>query len=120
MKWAWPPDVPRWGIEAKRFARKNYSRTVQLTGPVQEIPSPDARVTVDPKVADAWNVPVARLSGSTHPETVRTAEFIRKQAGRWLRASGATRIWGKKVPLCLSAGQHQSGTCRMGADQKPA
>jgi len=120
MKWAWPPDVPRWGIEAKRFARKNYSRTVQLTGPVQEIPSPDARVTVDPKVADAWNVPVARLSGSTHPETVRTAEFIRKQAGRWLRASGATRIWGKKVPLCLSAGQHHPALAGWAPIQKPA
>jgi choline dehydrogenase-like flavoprotein len=118
MKWSWPPDVPRWGIEAKRFARENFARTVHLTGPVQEIPSADARVTLDEKVRDAWGIPVPRLSGATHPETVRTSAFIGKRAAEWLRASGATKVWGKKIGLCLSAGQHQSGTCRMGTDPR--
>ena len=33
-------------------------------------------------------------------------------------ASGAQRTWRGAVPLSLHAGQHQSGTCRMGDDPR--
>lgn len=111
-----PPDLPRWGGEAKRFMRDNYTRVARVMGPVQEIPSPDARVTLDLQVRDRWGIPVARLSGATHPETVRTAEFMYARAGEWLGASGAQRIWGSPPKLKLSGGQHQAGTARMGDD----
>jgi choline dehydrogenase-like flavoprotein len=117
-KWAWPPDVPRWGLAAKRWMRDSYTRTIQIMGPVQEIPSPAGRVTVDPSVRDRWGIPVARLSGTQHPETVRTAEFMRQRSADWLRASGARQLWGKRPSLVLSAGQHQAGTCRMGTDPR--
>lgn len=113
---AWPPDVPRWGLAAKRFMREGYSRSIHVQGPVQEIPSPASRVTIDPHVRDRWGIPVARLSGVTHPETVRTAHAIRQRAEEWLRASGAIKVWSKEQRLSLSAGQHQAGTCRMGSD----
>jgi choline dehydrogenase-like flavoprotein len=111
-----PPDLPRWGAEAKRFMRDNYTRVARVMGPVQEIPSPDARVTLDPQVRDRWGIPVVRLSGATHPETVRTAEFMYARSREWLTASGAERIWGSPPRLKLSGGQHQAGTCRMGDD----
>jgi choline dehydrogenase-like flavoprotein len=111
-----PPDLPRWGAENKRFMRENYTRVIRITGPVQEITSADARVTLDPRVRDRWGIPVARLSGATHPETVRTAAFMGERAEEWLRAAGATRTWGKQPRQQLSAGQHQAGTCRMGDD----
>jgi choline dehydrogenase-like flavoprotein len=111
-----PPDLPRWGIANKRFMRDNYTRVMRVTGPTQEIPSPDARVTVDPAVRDRWGIPVARLSGATHPETVRTAAFMAERARDWLLASGARRMWGGQPRLGLSGGQHQAGTCRMGDD----
>jgi len=114
----WPPDVPRWGLDAKRFMREGYTRTVHIQGPVQEIPHPESRVTVDPHVRDRWGIPVARLSGVTHPETVRAADHIRRRAEEWLRASGATRVWSGPPRLHLSAGQHQAGTCRMGDDPR--
>jgi choline dehydrogenase-like flavoprotein len=57
-----------------------------------------------------------RLSGATHPETVRTAEFMYARSREWLAASGAERIWGSPPRLKLSGGQHQAGTCRMGDD----
>jgi choline dehydrogenase-like flavoprotein len=109
-----PPDLPRWGLANKQFMRENYTRVMRVTGPVQEIPSPSARVTLDSAVRDRWGIPVARLSGATHPETVRTAGFMLERAQEWLRAAGATRIWGKPPGLRLSGGQHQAGTCRMG------
>lgn len=111
-----PPDAPRWGIEAKHYMRDNYRRINDVTGPVQEIPSPEARVTVSAQVKDKYGIPVAHLSGKSHPETVRTARFLHERAKEWLLASGATRVWGRPPPRYLSGGQHQAGTCRMGDD----
>ena len=115
-KRALPPDLPKWGRANKTFMRDNYHRVSDVRGPVQEIPHPDARITLDPQVRDRYGIPVAHLSGTTHPETVRVAEFMHARAHEWLKASGAIKIWGTKPTLGLSAGQHQAGTCRMGAD----
>lgn len=112
----YPPDVPRWGFAAKNFMRENYRRISDVKGPVQEIPHPDGRVTVNPDVRDRYGLPVAHLSGTTHPETVRTADFMHERAKEWLMASGATKVWGDAPRLRLSGGQHQAGTCRMGDD----
>ena len=111
-----PPDLPRWGAANKAFMRDNYRRAIKVCGPVQEIPSSDARVTLDPDVRDRWGLPVVRLSGTTHPETVRTSRFMADRALEWLRASGAEDVWGGGGGLSLSGGQHQAGTCRMGDD----
>ena len=111
-----PPDTPRWGLANKRAMRALFRRGIDVRGPVQEIPSPASRVALDPAVRDRFGLPVARLSGTTHPETVRTAEFIRQRAEDWLRASGAERVWSWPAEKKFSAGQHQAGTCRMSAD----
>ena len=111
-----PRDVPRWGPTAKRFMREKYRCLGDIKGPVHEIPSPDGRVTLDPQVRDRYGIPVAHLSGTTHPETVRTASFMYERAEEWVRASGAEKVWGYRPVLRLSGGQHQAGTCRMGED----
>ena len=112
------PDAPRWGQAHKDWMRSRYTHLLRVFGPIHEIPSPEARVSVDPDVRDRWGIPVARLSGATHPETMRVHQFMNARACEWLEASGAKDI------LCqteqekpgLSAGQHQAGTCRMGDD----
>lgn len=111
-----PPDVPRWGAAAKAFMRHAYPRFIDITGPVQDIPSPDSRVTIDTNVRDRYGLPVARLSGTTHPESIRTAAYMFERAREWIEAAGVTRWWGEPPTLSLSAGQHQAGTCRMGDD----
>ena len=110
-----PPDVPRWGLANKHAMRNFFLRGVDIRGPVQEISTPDSRVTLDPRVHDRFGLSVARLSGMTHPETVRTAEFMRQRAEEWLRASGAERVWSWPPEKKFSAGQHQAGSCRMSA-----
>lgn len=113
---ALPPDMPRWGMAAKTFMREKYRRVLMVRGPVQEIPNPEARVMLDAHVKDHFGLPVARMSGTTHPETIRTATFMLGKAEAWLKAAGAQRIW-SDIPLPrLSGGQHQAGTCRMGSD----
>ena len=111
-----PRDVPRWGLAAKRFMRDKYRCLGDIKGPVHEIPSPAGRVTLDPQLRDRHGIPVAHLSGTTHPETVRTAHFMYERAEEWMRASGAQQVWGYRPDLRLSGGQHQAGTCRMGDD----
>ena len=113
-----PPDLPRWGLANKRFMRENYTRVLHVRGPVQDVPSPDARVTIDHSVLDRLGIPVVRLRGTTHPETVRAAEFMQQRGEEWLRASGCERVWSYNPGLVLSGGQHQAGTCRMGHDPK--
>ncbi|HET6854012.1 MAG TPA: GMC family oxidoreductase [Pyrinomonadaceae bacterium] len=111
-----PPDLPRWGIHNKRFMRENYTRVMHVRGPVQDISNPEGRVTVDATVRDKWGIPVARLSGTTHPTTVEAAEFMRERGEEWLRASGCEKVWSTQPGLILSGRQHQAGTCRMGND----
>ena len=115
-KHQYPPDMRRWGISAKHFMRDNFRRINDIVGPVHEIPHPDARVNVNPKLRDRYGIPVAHLSGAAHPETVRTAKFMHQRAKEWLVASGAVRVWGEAPQRYLSGGQHQAGTCRMGDD----
>lgn len=111
-----PAAAPRWGAEGKRAMRDGYPRTSHVQGPTQEIPNPEARVRVSPTVRDVSGVPVAMLSGSLHAETLRSAEFLNRQAAAWLTATGAQRIWVHQLASSLSGGQHQSGTLRMGND----
>ena len=113
-----PPDLSRWGSANKKFMRDNFTRVMHIRGPVQDIPNPEGRVTVDSDVRDKWGIPVARLSGTTHSATVEAAEFMRERGEEWLRASGCERVWSAQPGLILSGRQHQAGTCRMGKDPK--
>ncbi|MCX6382632.1 MAG: GMC family oxidoreductase, partial [Armatimonadetes bacterium] len=117
-KRALQPHVPLWGQANKDWMREEYTRTLQIMGPTQDIPNPDCRVTTDSSVRDRYGIPVARLSGMTHPETVRTSYFMRDRAVEWLKASGAREVYALPIGLGLSAGQHQAGTCRMGDNPK--
>lgn len=114
---ALPPDAPRWGLAGKHAMRDLYRRTSHVFGPVQEVPMPDLRVTLDARHADRHGMPVARLSGRQHPETIATARLQEARAMDWLVASGASRVWPSgPIPTGVTAGQHQAGTCRMGED----
>ena len=113
-----PPGVPGWGRAFTDWVRGAYPRFVTASGPVQEIPSAECRVTLDPWVRDGLGLPVARLSGTTHPETVRTGQAINARGAEWLRAAGCETVWSDTPTLRLSAGQHQAGTCRMGEDAR--
>jgi choline dehydrogenase-like flavoprotein len=110
--------IPRWGAGAKRGMRDLWSRMQMVFGPVQEVPTSDARVTVDADVRDRFGIPVARLSGDIHAEDRRGAALLADRAAEWLEASGAERVIRLAAddrPAGPSGGQHQAGTCRMGS-----
>ncbi|MBB3113034.1 choline dehydrogenase-like flavoprotein [Paenibacillus phyllosphaerae] len=110
------PHAPRWGSAGKSAMRDTYLRTGQIMGPIQEIPTPDSRVRLSQSVKDRFGIPVAQLSGSVHPESIRASAMLAKQAEKWLRAAGAREVWRSEPGGGLSAGQHQAGTLRMGHD----
>jgi len=114
--WALPPDLRRWGEANTRHMRDFYLRTAHVQGPIQEVPFADSRVTLANEVRDRWGLPVAHLTGPLHPESLRAAERHRERALAWIEAAGARRAWHTPLSPELSAGQHQAGTCRMGAD----
>lgn len=112
-----PPDVPRWGAVNKQAMRDLYLRTIDVRGPVQEIPTAENRVTLDPGLRDAVGRPIARLAGRVHPETERTAAFVRERLLEWLAACGAERVWAApEFTRGFADWFHQAGTCRMSAD----
>src|SRR4029079_12894340 len=98
--------IPPWGAASKRGMRRMYSRTQLIMGPVQEVPNPESRVTLDPQVRDKFGVPVAHLSGSVHPEDLHTARSISEKAVAWALASGAKTA----LPLTLTAHEGPSAS----------
>jgi choline dehydrogenase-like flavoprotein len=112
--------IPRWGAAHKDFMRRYFRYNMTVMGPMQEMPIFDSRVQVDPKIKDAWGIPVARISGRHHPNDLLGTNFMRDKAEAWLKEAGAfTTIPFHWTFLDIpSGGQHQAGTCRMGNDPK--
>jgi choline dehydrogenase-like flavoprotein len=113
-----PPGTPRWGGGHKEAMRNLYRRTIAVQGPTQEMPVFSARVQVDSRVKDRWGIPVARMSGEKHAHSIEIGHAMARKAEAWVREAGAIKTWLKLPGRGLSGGQHQAGTCRMGADPK--
>ena len=113
-----PDGVPRWGLAHKEFQRKYFKRSVTVVGPVQEMPVFESRVELDPRVEDAWGIPVARISGHRHSHDTEVGQFLASKAESWLKTSGAVETWTWRSGSEVSGGQHQAGTCRMGEDPR--
>jgi choline dehydrogenase-like flavoprotein len=114
-----PEGTPRWGLAHKQAMRQWHKRSMVVMGPTQQIPSASARVTLDPRVRDRYGMPVARIDGNVHPHTFEIGDRQSERAAAWLKEAGAIHVspmsW---HPDTVSAGQHQAGTCRMGADPR--
>ncbi len=111
-----PPGAATWGKEHKEFQMKNIKRVSGLHGPVQEIPSFGARVTIDPEVRDYWGIPVVALSGERHPIDHEHCKWLSEKAEAVLKEAGASYTWQRVGGKGLGGGQHQAGTARMGND----
>jgi choline dehydrogenase-like flavoprotein len=112
-----PGGTPRWGLAHKQAMRSFFKRNIAVMGPTQQIPTADARVTLDPAVRDKWGIPVARISGNVHPHTFEIGLVQAQRAEAWLKEAGAVAtLINAGKPTTVSAGQHQAGTCRMGDD----
>ncbi len=109
--------VPATGPQVHEVLQRVYRRHLMLFGPIQEVTTDAARVTLSPTVTDHLGLPVAQFHGTVHPEDLRTADFMLDRAMEWLGAAGCVEVRGlRSRPAGPSLGQHQAGTCRMGDD----
>jgi choline dehydrogenase-like flavoprotein len=115
---AHPPGAARWGSAHKQFQRTYYKQSIGLSTAVQPMPVFNNRVEVDPKVTDAWGIPVVRISFITHPGDIEAGRFMVDRGAQWLKEAGATAVYKNVVGKGAVGGQHQAGTCRMGNDPK--
>jgi len=80
------------------------------------LPTDDCRVTLDPKVKDKWDSPVARVRVGYHPHDLKVGNFLAEKAEKVLTTMGAkdtyTSVSGDP-PANLVA-----GGCRFGTDPK--
>ena len=106
-------DLPR---DHLRDARVFTGLERQVDPPLLSVPYGAARPASSAAPAPA----VRLLAAAREPNDLRAADFLGQRAEAWLRAGGArtasSLMWAlSKGP---SAGQHQAGTCRMGADRR--
>ena len=72
--------------------RELYTRAAFVVGPLQEVPSPDSRVTLEPRVATPTACrPRGCSPAGPSPTTSARPTFLAARAEDWLRASGARR-----------------------------
>jgi hypothetical protein len=62
------PQVPRWGIEHKRFVRKNYKRSAGVMGTVREMPVFENRVKLAPYPPGNQPPDAVSVAANTRPE----------------------------------------------------
>jgi choline dehydrogenase-like flavoprotein len=106
-----------WGKAHKDFQRKYFYRYIHLGSNCQALPQERNRVDLDPKVRDAWGMPVARITHSYIQDDFDVANFVMDKQEQLLKEAGATKTWHGENGRGGVA-DHQNGTCRMGNDPK--
>lgn len=91
------------------------SRTIEVEGFSEWLPTEDCYVDLDPSYTDRWGMPAARITvGPRHPSDRAASEKLAEGAEALLKAVGAEDI--KKETVGGITYVLQSGTCRMGVD----
>ena len=117
-----------WGADHKALMRASMTRECLWGFCMQgeDMPQPQNRVDLDPKVRDVRGFPVARTTYSSHRHELVASEFYGRKLDEILKVAGATWTvtttspdanapfggWMSPVPVS----KHVMGTARMGDD----
>jgi choline dehydrogenase-like flavoprotein len=111
------PDRPIWGTAMKDADRDYFNYAMKIGMIVHDLPRETNRVDLDPNVVDAWGLPAARITHTSHPNDVALAKWQVAKNAEILEAAGAKHI--VKIELqqpIPGTTTHQHGTARMGND----
>jgi choline dehydrogenase-like flavoprotein len=111
-----PQGAPRWGREYKAALREQYTHSVNAVGHTTSLPVETNSISLDPRVKDAWGLPVVRVTYKDHAEDMKTMQFFHERCKELLDAAGARKQWSRPVRE-QTFGFHLLGTCRMGDDK---
>lgn len=112
-----PKDAPRWGSGFKKAMGEYYTRSMFLLSHSTALPVYSNGVSLDPDLKDAWGLPALRVTYRSHPDDIKTMQFLQDREMEILDAAGAKKKWAFPVSS-LTEGVHLLGTCRMGNDPK--
>lgn len=110
-----PPDVPRWGVEYKRWLEYAFTRNMTVLANATSLPVESNAVSLDPDVRDKFDLPALRVTYRDHDDDLATVAFLQDRAVEILEAAGAEKVWRDPV-IPQTIGPHLLGTCRMGDD----
>lgn len=110
--------APVWGRDFKDYLRK-FPRVAGAAALLEDLPMEENRIDLDPRVNDAYGLPVPRITHRQHPNDLAMAAWYEKRLLEIAEAAGGQESW---VPITVSedrpmkGGSHLMGTCRMGND----
>jgi hypothetical protein len=111
------PNRPLWGQALKDADRDYFSYAMKIGMILHDLPRETNRVDLDPAVLDAWGLPVARITHSSHPNDIAQASWQVAKNAEILEAAGASRIHTVGLAdMIPGTTTHQHGTARMGDD----
>jgi choline dehydrogenase-like flavoprotein len=110
-----PPEVPRWGLEFKKFVKESFTRAMFAVAHTTSLPLASNTITLDAEVKDAWGLPAMRVTYRDHPDDIKIGKFLLDRGLELLEAAGAIKRWAFPVGE-QNFGYHLLGTCRMGTN----
>jgi choline dehydrogenase-like flavoprotein len=111
------PKRPLWGQALKDADRDFFSHAMKIGMILHDLPRETNRVDLDPDVRDAWGLPAARITHTSHPNDVAQANWQVAKNAEILEAAGASRIHTVGLAdMIPGTTTHQHGTARMGDD----
>jgi glucoside 3-dehydrogenase (cytochrome c) catalytic subunit len=111
-------DLPGFGKAFKSSVRKYYPAAFGLGGFGEVLPRKENRVTLDPDVKDAWNLPVLRFDYRFGDNELKMAKDMADTLEEMLIAAGAEDIRMVREAYPPGWSIHEIGTARMGTDPK--
>lgn len=112
------PGRPSWGQAAKDADREYFNHAMKIGNTVHDLPVESNRVDLDPNVVDAWGMPVARITHTSHPNDLALSSWQVAKNAEILQVAGAKKTYQVTIGDGHSTGNscHQHGTARMGTD----
>jgi choline dehydrogenase-like flavoprotein len=96
------PDL--FGAALDPFMQSAARHFATMTGLVEDLPVADNRLRLDPRV-DAFGVPLARVTHTTHPATKKLWAALLEEGRAIFEAAGAREVWtGPQAAMHLMGG----------------
>jgi choline dehydrogenase-like flavoprotein len=111
-----PDDVPKWGMEFKKFVGHAFTRTMTLLSHSTSLPMERNSVSLDPTIKDEWGLPATRITFDMHPDDLKNMRWLEEREREILDAAGAQKVWSYSIEGDMPTSRHLMGTCRMGKD----
>jgi choline dehydrogenase-like flavoprotein len=115
---AYALDLDGFGSSFKHEIKHRYPTPVGFTVQAPSLPQKTNYVDLDPEVKDRYGIPVARLHFQWDENVLKMWEHSKQVCADVLKAAGGVIEGSADAPEIPGFSLHETGTCRMGNDQK--